>query len=201
MPNPNRRLLAVLMDRSGSMVQVKTAAEAGLVLLLQEQHTNPAETLVSLYEFATRHQVVYEYLALNDVPLYELRPSGSTALLDAIGITISRINEQLDQMPEGEQPAEISLAIQTDGEENWSQEYRLDQIKALITEQRAKGWNIVFLGADQDAITVASSMGIDPGMTLSYGSNRTQETLTRAGRLLSRGGDGFTDDDRNATRY
>ncbi|WP_433444638.1 hypothetical protein [Nonomuraea sp. CA-141351] len=201
MPNQNRRLLAVIMDRSGSMARVKHDAEGGLLTLLQEQKANPAETLVSLYDFAREHSVVYEYAALDDVPLYELRPSGSTALLDAIGITISRINEQLDQMPEGEQPGEISLAIQTDGEENWSKRYNLAQVKALITQQRAKGWKIVFLAADQDAITVAGRMGIDPDMALSYGSNKTEESLTRAGRMLSRGGGGFTDDDRNATSY
>ncbi|MEU4511692.1 hypothetical protein AB0G05_19550 [Nonomuraea wenchangensis] len=201
MSNPNRRLLVMLMDRSGSMMRVQHDAEGGLVTLLQEQKTNPAETLVSLYDFSDRHNVVYEYAALNDVPLYELRPSGSTALLDAIGITISRINEQLDQMPEGEQPGEISLVIQTDGEENWSKQYSLDQVKALITQQRAKGWKVAFLGADQDAITVADRMGIAPDMALSYGSNKTEESLTRAGRMLSRGGGGFTDDDRNATRY
>ncbi|MGW6505906.1 hypothetical protein [Nonomuraea angiospora] len=201
MPNQNRRLLAVIMDCSGSMMRVKNDAEGGLVTLLQEQKSNPAETLVSLYEFADRHSIVYEYAALNDVPLYELRPWGSTALLDAIGITISRISEQLDQMPEGEQPGEISLAIQTDGEENWSKQYNLAQVKALITQQRAKGWKIVFLGADQDAITIAGRMGIDPDMALSYGSNKTQESLTRAGRMLSTGGGGFTDDDRSATRY
>ncbi|MET7334288.1 hypothetical protein [Nonomuraea sp. NPDC005650] len=200
MPNQNRRLLAVIMDCSGSMMRVKNDAEGGLMTLLQEQKANPAETLVSLYEFADRHSIVYEYAALNDVPLYELRPWGSTTLLDAIGITISRINEQLDQMPEGGQPGEISLAIQTDGEENWSKPYNLAQVKALITQQRAKGWKIVFLGADQDAITIAGRMGIDPNMALSYGSNKTQESLTRAGRMLSTGGGGFTNDDRNATR-
>ncbi|AQZ62782.1 hypothetical protein BKM31_16115 [[Actinomadura] parvosata subsp. kistnae] len=58
----------VLMDRSGSMHQVKNDAECGHITLLLEQKTNPAETLVSLYDFATNHRVVYEYPALNHAP-------------------------------------------------------------------------------------------------------------------------------------
>jgi uncharacterized protein YegL len=201
MPHNRRRLLAILMDCSGSMHNVKNDAEGGLVTLLLEQKTNPAETLVSLYDFATDHRVVYEYVALNDVPLYRMAPSGYTALLDAIGITITRIAEHIDQMPEGDQPGEISLAIQTDGKENHSRTYTLSQINQLITAKRAQGWKIAFLGADQDAITAAERMGIDRAMTLSYDSNKTEESLTRAGRMLSTGGGGFTADDRNATHY
>ncbi|AQZ62781.1 unnamed protein product [[Actinomadura] parvosata subsp. kistnae] len=130
-----------------------------------------------------------------------MNPSGRTALLDAIGITITRIAEHVDQMPEGDQPGEICLAIQTDGEENHSRAYTLDQINQLITAKRAQGWKIAFLGADQDAITIAERMGIDPAMTLPYGSNKTEESLTRTGRMLSTGRGGFTTDDRNATRY
>lgn len=201
MPNPNRRLLAVLMDRSYSMHRVRKDAERGLVTLLQEQQSNPAETLVSLYDFADDHRVVYEYATLSDVPVYNLRPDGNTALLDAIGITISRIAGHVDQMPEGDQPGEICLAIQTDGEENVSRRYDRARVNELITSKRAGGWKISFLGADQDAITVATDLGIDPAMTLSYGSNKTQESMTRTGRMLSLGGSGFTQDDRDATSY
>ncbi|MEV1178215.1 hypothetical protein [Nonomuraea sp. NPDC049784] len=201
MPNLNRRLLAVLMDRSYSMHSVKKDAERGLVTLLQEQQTNPAETLVSLYDFADDHRIVYEYVPLDAVSVYRLHPDGNTALLDAIGITISRMAGHIDQMPEGDQPGEILLAIQTDGEENVSRTYDLARVNELITAQRANGWKISFLGADQDAIAVGTRLGIDPAMTLSYGSNKTQESMTRAGRMLSRGGSGFTQDDRDATRY
>ncbi|MFI7644329.1 hypothetical protein [Nonomuraea sp. NPDC049400] len=201
MPNPKRRLLVVVMDRSYSMHSVKKDAEGGLMTLLQEQKTNRAETLVSLYDFADDYRIVYEYAPLNAVPVYHLHPAGNTALLDAIGITITRIADHLDQMPEGDQPGEICLAIQTDGEDNVSRTYDLDRVNELITAKRAAGWKISFLGADQDAITVGAALGIDPAMTLSYGSSKTQESLTRAGRMLSRGGSGFTEADRDATRF
>jgi hypothetical protein len=189
------------MDRYYSMHRVKKDADRGLVTLLQEQQTNPAETLVSLYDFADDHRIVYEYATLSAVPDYHLHPDGNTALLDAIGITISRITDHVDQMPEGDQPGEICLAIQTDGEENVSRTYDLARVNELIMAKRADGWKISFLGADQDAITVATDLGIDPAMTLSYSSNKTQESMTRTGRMLSRGGGGFTQDDRDATRY
>lgn len=201
MPNPSRRLLVVLMDRSGSMASVADDAEGGLASLLLEQKANPAETHVSLYDFADSHGIVYEYVALADVPAYQLKPCGNTALRDAIGITLTRVSDHIDQMPEGEQPAQIEVVIQTDGKENWSHTYSRSEIYGLITAKRADGWKIAFVGADQDALAAATDLGIDPEMTLSYASKNTKETLTRAGRMLSRGGGGFTQDDRNATRY
>lgn len=202
MPNPDRRHITIILDRSGSMDSVKADTEGGLKAFLAEQATNPGETFVSLYQFDDRYEPVYEFTALADVPDYRLNPRGMTALLDAIGKTLTTMRAQFDAMPESDVPGHISVVILTDGEENASREWRSRrQIRHLIEDLQKEGWTFVFLGADQDAFAAAGGIGISADRTLSYSSHRTTETMTRAGRLVSREGGGFTQDDRDATRY
>ncbi|PRX66191.1 hypothetical protein B0I32_106327 [Nonomuraea fuscirosea] len=104
MPNPNRRHITIILDRSGSMQKVKDDTEGGLRAFLAEQAANPGETLVSLYQFDDHCETVYEVRPLAEVPNYHLQPRGMTALLDAIGQTITRMQDQFDAMPEGDVP-------------------------------------------------------------------------------------------------
>ncbi|MER6514786.1 vWA domain-containing protein [Nonomuraea sp. NPDC001636] len=200
-PNSNRHDITVILDRSGSMLTVASDTEGGLKAFLAEQAANPGETYVSLYQFSNHCEPVYEYSLLADVPDYTLHPTGMTALLDAVGSTITTKRAHFDAMPDSDVPGRITVVILTDGLENASTEWRSRrQVRRLINELQAKGWVFVFLGADQDAFAAAGDMGIGADTTLSYSSRRTAETLTRAGRMVSRGG-GFTADDRNATRH
>ncbi|MBP5870901.1 vWA domain-containing protein [Streptomyces scabiei] len=202
MTNPDARHIAVILDRSGSMQAVKTDTEGGLAAFLEAQQEAPGQTTVSLYQFDDQYEAVYENKPLADVPAFRLRPRGATALLDAVGRTITTLGEQLDAKPEDERPGEVVVVILTDGHENASREYGLPRIKALITEQQdAYGWKFVFLGADQDAFAAAGGMGIGRATTLSYSSDATQDSMTNAGRMVARGTRtglyAFSDDERN----
>ncbi|QFY09569.1 VWA domain-containing protein [Nonomuraea phyllanthi] len=202
MSNPDRRHITIILDRSGSMGSVKADTEGGLKAFLAEQAANPGETFVSLYQFDDEYEPVYEFTALADVPDYRLQPRGYTALLDAVGKTLTTMRDQFDAMPEADVPGNITVVILTDGQENASKEWRSrSKIRHLIEDLQRQGWTFIFLGADQDAFTAAGDIGIGADTTLSYSSRRTTETMTRAGRLVSRGGGGFTQDDRDATRY
>ena len=72
----------------------------------------------------------------------------------------------------------------------------------MIEKRRAKGWQIVFLGADQDAITVAAGMGIDRETSLAYTSRATGKSMSTLARMMARGSEsgkyGFTDAERKA---
>lgn len=202
MPNPNRRHVAVILDRSGSMYPIKDDAEGGLTAFFTAQESNPADTLVSLYQFDHRYDIVYEYRPLADLPDFKLRPEGRTALFDAIGMTITRMREHLDSMPEGERPAEITVVIITDGHENASVRWRSrTKIRRLVEEQSARGWKFHYLDATPDAFTKAASYGIAPETTLQFSTERTLDAFTRAGRVTSHGEDGFSGDDHDATRH
>jgi hypothetical protein len=82
-----------------------------------------------------------------------------TALLDAIGRTVKDIDRRLTALPETEKPGKVILAIFTDGMENASREYTLKHISDLIRLYRdEKGWEFLFLAANQDAIASAGAM-------------------------------------------
>jgi uncharacterized protein YegL len=202
MTNPDRRLVVVILDRSGSMQRVKTDTEGGLKAFLDAQTEAPGHTTVSLYQFDDQYDVVYESKPLADVPPYRLLPRGATALFDAIGRTVAAVGEQLAALPEDNRPAEVIVVILTDGQENASREYTRAAVKGAITRQQEKfGWKFVFLGADQDAFAVSGAMGIGRDQTLSYGSSHTKQSMTNAGHMVARGTASglyaFTDDERD----
>lgn len=191
--------IIIVMDRSGSMAGREADTEGGLKVFLEQQKDNPGETRVSLYEFDTSFNEVFADIPLAEVPEYRLIPRGGTALLDAVGRTINRTRTRLKELPKGNRPKTI-VVILTDGEENSSVEYGLADIRRLIEKRRAKGWEIVFLGADESAITVAASMGITQDMAVHYSADDMTSALGTAGAMLSRGNQsglyGFTDEER-----
>lgn len=188
MSNDNLRLVTVILDRSGSMQGVKDDAEGGLKAFLQAQHDAPGLTLVTLRQFDNEVETVFERTPLDDVPDCTLHPRGTTALLDAIGSTVAATEEHLaTHMTAHERPGEVVYVIVTDGYENASREWTAQQVKDTITRQRGMGRVFVFLGADQDAITVAHGIGIGAETSLSYSSRNTRDSMTSAGHTVARG--------------
>ncbi|MCL2471991.1 MAG: hypothetical protein FWF25_09705 [Propionibacteriaceae bacterium] len=62
-------------------------------------------------------------------------PRGSTALLDAVGRSITAFGERLAALPEDDRPSRVIFAIMTDGMENASKEFTHAAIKEMITRQ------------------------------------------------------------------
>ena len=56
----------------------------------------------------------------------------------------------------------------TDGLENASREYKLNDIKKLIKKCEDDDWNFIYLAANQDAFAVGSSFGVSAGNTFIY---------------------------------
>ena len=166
--NKNLTEIAYVLDRSGSMQGLQEAAITGFNAFLQSQLDEPGDANLTLMLFDN------EFLLPNErTPLQEVRPldastyvpRGSTALLDAIGRTIDSLGKKLAKEPEDQRPGKVVVAIYTDGYENASSEFTIQDINKRITHQRNKyGWEFMFLAANEDAITTASQMGIAAGM-------------------------------------
>ena len=62
--------------------------------------------------------------------------------------------------------------------ENASVEYSQKQIFDMVTEIKEKGWQVVFLGADQDAWAASRVMGIDRGSTMSFAKGKARQTFS-----------------------
>lgn len=54
----------------------------------------------------------------------------------------------------------VMLLVYTDGGENSSVEFDADAVKRLVKGREKKGWEFIYLGANQDAWSVGGSMGI-----------------------------------------
>ncbi|PZG33844.1 hypothetical protein C1I98_28390 [Spongiactinospora gelatinilytica] len=186
------------------MEGVRTDAEGGLQAFLDAQATVADTTTVSLYQFNDRFEVVYEGVALAEVPPLKLVPRGTTALYDAIGEAVTRTDEQIAVLDAGRRPDEVIAVIQTDGQENASREYNARGVKRLIATRQQSGWTFVFLSADPSAFAVADSVGISRDTTIHYGGDKTRDTLTSAGQMVARGSEsgvyGFTEEERDASR-
>ena len=161
MTDPNKTLVAALLDRSGSMETSKTATEDGWRELINEQRQQPGDCQVTLAQFDTVYEVVYPPTDIADVADFSVQPRGMTALLDATGRFITEIGEQLSALPDEERPGHVICLIMTDGMENSSHEWTWDAVRKLTKQQQDEwGWTFIFLGANIDAIEVGRSDGI-----------------------------------------
>lgn len=180
--------IAYILDRSGSMQPMQEPAVAAFNDFLQAQLAVPGEARLTLVQFDDCYEVPVASLRLQDVPQLTAAtyvPRGSTALLDAIGRTIRDLDIRLQKLPSAQQPAKVILAIFTDGEENASTEYSAKHISDLIRLYRdTKGWEFLFLAANQDAITNAAKMNMGHGT--SGNVNYSLDGIRSTGKALAR---------------
>ena len=164
--------LAFLVDRSGSMNAIRTDAEGAIAAFIEAQQQVPGKCTIRLSDFDTEYRTVYPSTPIASAPPYTLEPRGATALLDAIGRLTIEFGDELAQMPERERPGKVIVVVQTDGLENSSHEWTLAKINDLISHQRnTYAWEFVYLGANQDAISVGSSMGFTRDSSLTYAAS------------------------------
>lgn len=141
----------------------------------------------------------------DQVPAFVLHPRGSTALLDAMGTTIAAFGAELASMPEDERPGNVVFAVMTDGMENASTDYTWPKVKEMVEHQESVyRWNVMYLGANQDAIQVGQKLGVRAGSSITYDANDigTRSVIATASAYVTdvaAGRDaGFTDEQRRA---
>jgi len=205
MTDSTKTLIAALLDRSGSMQDSRELTEDGWRELINTQRSEPEYCEVTLAQFDTQYEVVYPPTAIAAVPEFVLVPRGGTALLDAAGVFITEVGDQLAALPEDQRPGKVICLIMTDGMENASHRWTWEALKALIIQQReVYGWKFIFLGADIDAVEVGERMGVDRrhAMTFDKRSHAGNSAAYRRASSMVTGfkrdylDEGFTEDDR-----
>lgn len=189
MTNPDYRHYVLIIDRSGSMAKIREDAQGGIRQFVKDQGELPGQATLSLYQFDTEHDTVYDFADLKSAERYTLVPRGGTALLDAVGFAVTQVGEKLAAMPEDDRPGKVIVLIVTDGDENRSCEYARDQVKALLVQQQdAYGWQVTYIGANVDAFAEAGSLGIAPQSALSYAatSKGTSSSYAAASAAVTR---------------
>lgn len=157
--------LEMIVDRSGSMQPLHSATVQGLNKFLADQRLLPHASAITMRLVVFDHQIETcwrEGTPLSDTSLAVspnmVQPRGQTALLDAIGTTLS--STQLT-------PPRV-VCIVTDGCENSSTQFTRSQVNDLITARKNAGWTFIFLAANQDAIAVGGTLGIGAGTCATF---------------------------------
>jgi hypothetical protein len=163
--NPHLTEIAYILDRSGSMQSMQEPAVAAFNDFIKIQLDVPGDARLTLVQFDDAYEVPIAATPIREVPQLTAAtytPRGRTALLDAIGRTVIETDRRITALPEAEKPGKVILTIFTDGQENASREYTATHISDLIRLYRdTKGWEFLFLAANQDAIANAAAMNMD----------------------------------------
>jgi len=166
MPNPNKTLIAAILDRSGSMNVVRDDIIGGFNTFITDQRKNSGECSVTLAQFDDQYEIVHNNKSIQDIPTLDSTtyvPRGNTALNDAVGRTINAIGSELSKLAEKDRPGHVIIVIITDGLENASREFSGAQVKQMIEHQQEKyKWHFTYLAASMDKAhaNVANSIGI-----------------------------------------
>ena len=165
----------IILDESGSMSGLEKVSVGGVNETIQTikeaYHANPEqEQLLTMVTFSKRNdvRVVHHYSSHNitnveEMPLNRFNPNGMTPLWDVMGNMCTRIEKETDM------ETLVLVTIITDGMENASTEYNRESIKTLVDRLDQAGWVFTYIGANQDAVYEANSMGIRNA--LQYDSN------------------------------
>lgn len=182
--------LVFILDRSGSMGGLESDTMGGFNGMLQKQKKEEGEANVTTVLFDDQIDIIHDRFPIDVVkPLtdedYYVR--GCTALLDAVGSTVKKVENIQNRLPEEMKAEKIIFVITTDGQENSSQEYSANMVKKMIEKNQEKGWQFLFLGANIDAVEEAEKIGIRRTHAASYKNDAkgVQLNYEAAGRVMS----------------
>jgi len=165
----NKTHIFILLDRSGSMSSIANDVIGGFNHLINEQKKNGPDAKVTFVQFDSEDP---QHVVVAGAPILEITnltsetfvPRGGTPLLDATGLLIGRARvEAAAREATGLAKEDILFISITDGEENQSREYTLEQIKKLVKDCEKSGWTFVFLSAALDAYGDAGRIGLKQG--------------------------------------
>ncbi|MBU6318628.1 MAG: VWA domain-containing protein [Alphaproteobacteria bacterium] len=183
----------ILLDRTGSMQSIweetlssVNAYAGGLAKTTPDQSVQADITLAVFdaqeglqFDVIRKATPAGEWRKVTDE---DATPRGMTPLYDAIG--------RLVALAEEDAPERAVVVIMTDGEENASQEVTREGARSALDRIRARGWEVVFLGADftnfGDAVgvgqTTSRNMGVKKGQM-----KETMERLSEKSRAWAAG--------------
>lgn len=169
--NENLTWIVEVLDSSGSMKKLKAETIESHNDFIEEQKTVEGEAACFLTKFNTRIEKVYENKKLEEIELLNentYTPASYTRLYDALGVTIKEIKEKIKSLPDEEKPGKVLFVIITDGLENDSKQYNKDKVFEMISKREKKGWNFIYLGANQDAMAEGGQIGINKFNTVTW---------------------------------
>lgn len=157
----------VILDMSGSMDTIRQSVVDGFntlvagLRLANNRFSGTQEHYLSLCVFNTFAMgYVYYIVPIDSVAILTLdnyQPIGATPLYDAMGVSISRMMEDVDTLSE----YGVMVTIISDGLENASRFYSKTLISWMVNELSEKGWSFSYMGTDEEVMEQAIRLNID----------------------------------------
>ena len=163
-----KTLYHFIVDKSGSMSGMEQQTIDGFNTQLEEiqelKNKMPEQEFICSLTFfnSTIHDILLNepVSQLEPLNMTIYRPDGMTALLDAVGKSITQIEKTHKKQLENNEMSVVMVII-TDGYENASQYFDYHEISKMIGRLDETGkWTFSFLGADFDAIHTSKMMNI-----------------------------------------
>lgn len=161
-------LVAFILDASGSMIgSEKFVCDTFNEQLKIAKEQEDQETLITMVSFSSdifgQKNILNMSYANRPVDKVEemtkWKCNGGTPLHDAVGNTIAKLRETVEQYPDRD--ISVLVNVITDGQENTSKEYKGTQIKKIVSDLEKKGnWSFTFLGADIDVFAEGQKIGM-----------------------------------------
>lgn len=175
-PTVCKRMILVL-DESGSMATQKSDIVGGINEMIRSQRELEPENNENVFFNIVKFNSVVSPVrnetlkSIRNFTDYDYRPSGSTALYDAIGKTINQFKNEKD----------VIMIIATDGQENASRTYRKPEVVRMIAEQKeVKDWDFVYLSEDIDTFEEGTRLGFVNGSKGCYNQCLDSDQLGKA---------------------
>ncbi len=163
--------IVFVIDKSGSMSHLAGDTIGGFNGFIDGQKALEGNATLTTILFDTTWKILHDGVDIhkvNPITSSDYIAGGGTAMLDAIGEIINRVQDRHDELGE-EKPEEVLFVITTDGEENSSRSFNKGQIEKMIKHQtNGHGWKFMFLGANMDAVKEAESIGISKDWSVNY---------------------------------
>ena len=213
----------LVVDESGSMGHLRDSTISAVNEFISGQRqdaiNNKIDTFASVFTFDGYNvkKIIDKanVLATPTINRDNYNPTGMTNLNDAFGSVIASTNEELKTLSNEIRPSVI-ITIMTDGQENASKTFSLNDVNTMMGKCKDKKWAFMFLGANIDAFAVGQSYGFSKTNSMNYAASAAgvSQTLSAATRMTNsvkyaRSVDatasmesvydsvGFTDDERN----
>lgn len=153
-----------LIDMSASMCDFTDDTIYRFNSLIEGQKNLNRETLVTSILFNTKTKILHDRVRIEEIaPMTRLDyyPVGGTALRDAVGETVDRIELVHNRLKKKDVPKRTVLYIMTDGADNSSSKYDYKTIQKMLDRAKnEKGWNVYIIASEIEAECCRQSIGI-----------------------------------------
>lgn len=173
----------IILDESGSMSSIRLQALSGanetFSTIRANQKEYPDQKHMLTFVTFDSHGDKDVRTLIDDQPIDcvkdltedDYHPRGCTPLYDAMGMSLSSLEAKCG--PDDK----VLVTIITDGLENASHEYSGKAIKSIVKLLRDKGWTFAYIGANQDAVEVATELNINNSMNFDATPHGVREMI------------------------